>query len=359
MASSAIFRILDFNESNWAVMYQQLLQAHADLTTAQNQIVALQNALPPAGALAPPPVVPVIPPAPPAAKEPKLADPADFSGDRKQTRLFVMQCRNVFAMQPSRYDTDDKMIRKAISHFTGAALQWISTFAPILNSPTATRPAFLTTFDAFADKLESVFGVADRRQEAIRALESLHQTKSASTYATEFLRYAAETGYNDEALIRLFRRGLKDSRRRALLSNTVILALTNLTDYIEAVIQIDDQMWELELDERGLTRPNDRYPRNHKSDNRPPQQQQQQHQQRNFQTRPANSPRQTTQQSPPARQDGSTPMEIDGARTPRRAPIRPTNANVDLTTICVSIVGNQDIARQIARTNVNAPTQQI
>jgi hypothetical protein len=224
-------------------------------------------------------------------KEPKLKDPENYSGDRQESRPFLNQCRNIFRAQPARYDLEEKKVRKAVSHLTGAALKWVT---PLLEKYDAGEDIpELRTFQDFADAIINNFGKTDNAQEAVRALENLRQKGACSTYATNFRRYAVESKYDDEALMRAFKKGLKSEIRKQLVS--YYPTPDTLEELITACIKIDDELHQLAQDEKSFASPSsDKSPSKPKPTKTP---------------RPAPTP-------PRPRPDphGPTPMELDSIR---------------------------------------------
>lgn len=176
-----------------------------------------------------------------APKEPKVSDPDFFHGDRRKTRTFLMQLHLIFAVQPLRYSTDAAKVAKAMSHLRGPAAGWA---APIIEKGSP----LCHDYKAFSAALLTAFGDADRTEEAIRSLERLQQTGSASAYSTEFNRLSQETGFNQPPLIKQYLRGLKDPLRQALAAHSPFPS--SLSDLISLAVDIDERMRDFELDRR-------------------------------------------------------------------------------------------------------------
>ena len=94
------------------------------------------------------------------------------------------------------------------------------------------------TWNGFLEEIKVNFGVMDERKEAERAIESLRQKGSATSYTREFQRYSTRTEWGDEALRYQYRKGLKDSVKDELLC--IGHSTNTLEELIVASCEIDN-----------------------------------------------------------------------------------------------------------------------
>lgn len=186
---------------NQAPAIQQLFQAL--VTPLQNQIHQLQ------GQLA---QVPIINPQPlPHPKEPKVADPPIFSGDRTQVESFLRAVRLCFHLTPSRFPEGDEQRRIlfALGYIReGTAGTWANNhYRMFLDSD---QPNPFSTFQEFQIALERAFGNADQAQKARTDMAALKMKlgDTVEEYTTAFEALAGHTGYNEPAHIEAYRSGL-------------------------------------------------------------------------------------------------------------------------------------------------------
>jgi hypothetical protein len=143
-------------------------------------------------------------PSPRLPQEPRVAPPEFFSGNRKNSRTFLLQLKNVFLAQPSSFSNETQRVSYAISYLRGSAFAWISPFLDqdkdLLHSFRLFETAFLTAF-----------GDTDRKQCAETELLSLRQgNHPASQLVSDFQRLSMEVQWSEDALFSLFYKALSD-----------------------------------------------------------------------------------------------------------------------------------------------------
>jgi len=182
---------------------QQLLQAL--MAPLQNQINQLQ------GQLAQVPIGNVQPQPQPHPREPKVADPPIFSGDRTQVESFLRAVHLCFQLTPSRFPEGDEQRRILFAlGFVreGTAGTWANNLYSTFLDPNQPNP-FLT-FMEFQRAFERAFGNADRAQKARTDMATLKMKlgDTVEEYTTSFEALAGHTGYNEAAHVEAYRSGL-------------------------------------------------------------------------------------------------------------------------------------------------------
>lgn len=178
-----------------------------------------------------------------ATREPKVAYPTKFSGNRKTLKNFILAVETVFKLQPSRFPTEEIKVT-----FTGSLLEG-HALTHYRNLATSTEPeaeAKLTNYDLFKKDLELTFGNPFEQATAQRELSRLFQgNKPAATYATEFRRISQETKFGTETLVYMFRMGLKKEIQDALAYNDK--EYSNLDELIRYAIKVDNRLYESKI----------------------------------------------------------------------------------------------------------------
>lgn len=184
---------------------QQLLQAL--MAPLQNQINQLQEQL------AQVPVANIQPhPHPlPHPREPKVADPPIFSGDRTQVESFLRAVHICFQLTPSRFPEGDEQRRIlfALGFIReGTAGTWANNLYRTFLDPSQPDP--FSTFGEFQLAFERTFGNADRAQKARTDMAALKMKlgDTVEEYTTAFEALAGLTSYNEAAHIEAYRSGL-------------------------------------------------------------------------------------------------------------------------------------------------------
>ena len=171
---------------------------------------------------------------------PKVSLPERFSGHISKCRDFIIAIENVFALQPNRYPTDQIKTRFVGTLLSNEALAW---FRDVVEN----KPFLLDCYENFITELRNLFDDPNAKRHACAALKRLRQGKgSVLTYSSKFRRLAAETGYNDDALMDLFRYGLNDEVKDVL--STVLEEPSDLESYMNFCIRIDQRLYDRRIE---------------------------------------------------------------------------------------------------------------
>ncbi|OMH83846.1 Retrotransposon-derived protein PEG10 [Zancudomyces culisetae] len=173
-------------------------------------------------------------------REPRVADPEYFNGNRDQLRNFLSQVQLVIEAQPSRFPTDKQKVIFTSTFLRGAAFSWLQ---PFLESRTPVP--MLTDFELFTDEIQRVFGNPHQASTAERQLRRLKQTNSAANYATDFRRLSTLTHWNDSALCSQYYEGLKEEVKDLLARFD---RTNNLSELIDLSIKVDNRLFERQLE---------------------------------------------------------------------------------------------------------------
>ncbi|KAI5625724.1 nephrocystin-4-like [Silurus asotus] len=141
--------------------------------------------------------------APPLSGGP-MALPASFSGDAAECHGFLLQVSLYIEMHSHSFPNKRAKVEFLISLLTGRALAWARALW------SAASPA-LTTYATFTSHFTEVFSTAPDQ------LLNIHQGRdSVSGYSLRFRTLAASAGWNEKALLAVYRRGLNQELRLAM-----------------------------------------------------------------------------------------------------------------------------------------------
>jgi Retrotransposon gag protein/Zinc knuckle len=148
---------------------------------------------------------------PPAPREPKVADPPIFSGDRNEVQSFIRSVRTCFTLSPSCFPAGDEIRRIlfALGFIQGGtAGTWANNATNAMLDPGTINP--FNDFQEFQDAFERAFGALDRAQKARTDMTALKMKPgdSVEEYTTTFESLAIHTGYNEAGHIEAYRSGL-------------------------------------------------------------------------------------------------------------------------------------------------------
>ncbi|KAI3621791.1 hypothetical protein WG66_015807 [Moniliophthora roreri] len=140
----------------------------------------------------------------------KVAAPDPFEGDRKDTKRFLMEVKIYLHMHPTDYDTDEKNKDPEL------------------------------TFDKLKEEFKKHYLPANIQAEVQLRIEEAKMTDRADNYVNEFRVMANESGYDDQALIHIFRKGLPNSLAAKIL-NQPQGRPADLEGWYKAAIRYDKQ----------------------------------------------------------------------------------------------------------------------
>ena len=89
------------------------------------------------------------------------------------------------------------------------ALKWIQPLLKEFLEKDKDSEGFFENFRKFLAKIRMTFGTTNDKEYAIRIIKIFRQTVSASEYIARFDEYAPQTEWDNQALMKIFRDGLK------------------------------------------------------------------------------------------------------------------------------------------------------
>ena len=193
-------------------LQQQINELNQQLAQAQNpppvNAQLIQDAIAQGVAQIQTPPAPVQPQQP---RDPKVADPPIFSGNRIEVPSFIRSVRTCFALSPSRFPIGDEVRRIlfALGFMQGGTSgAWATNVANQFLDPDIQNP--YNTFEAFQTGFERAFGSLDLAQKARTEMAALKMKPgdTVEEYTTAFESLAVHTGYNDAGHIEAYRTGL-------------------------------------------------------------------------------------------------------------------------------------------------------
>lgn len=186
-----------------------------------------------------------------------VAKPDFYYGDRNALDDWLNQVDMFYEFNNV---ANDRKTLFATTYLRGRAQHWMR---PYLNKhmgsdaedKASVAPMF-SNFNVFKAQIKTIFGTANETSIAIRMIQQIRQTASASDYAAKFTEYAQVTGWDDEAKMEMFRRGLKDNVKDELMWHGG--AIEDLQDLIKAAIEIDDKLYDRSMEKRRNFVPRDK-----------------------------------------------------------------------------------------------------
>uniref|UniRef100_A0A0W0G1Y8 Retrotransposon gag domain-containing protein n=1 Tax=Moniliophthora roreri TaxID=221103 RepID=A0A0W0G1Y8_MONRR len=169
----------------------------------------------------------------------KVAAPEPFEGDRKDTKRFLMEVEIYLHMHPTDYDTDEKECLFMLSYLRGTGTQsWKQNCMEKIFNCESKDPELM--FSKLKDEFKKHYLPADIQAKAQIQIEDAKMMDRANNYVNDFRVMANESGYDDQVLIHIFRKGLPNSLAGKIL-NQLQERPTNLEGWYEAAIQYNEQ----------------------------------------------------------------------------------------------------------------------
>jgi len=174
----------------------------------------------------------------------KVAKPDFYYGDRHKLGDWLNQMNLYFLFN----DINRNKTLFATTYLRGRAQHWIKPYLDKYLREKEDEEGIFADFNKFSKVIESIFGIHNSKEVAIRVIQHLTQKTSASEYAAKFQEYSQVTGWDDDALMVMFRRGLKDNVKDELMRDG--RKNNDLNDLIKTAIDLDDKLYERSMEKR-------------------------------------------------------------------------------------------------------------
>ncbi len=141
---------------------------------------------------------------PPESQCLRLSSLERFSGEYGDCRPFLSLCELQFEFPASAFPSDRAKVAYIISYLSGQAKAWAT-------AEWSCRSAICNSLPLLVETFKTVFQSATPGHEAAKALVALKQgRRSVLDYAIEFRTLAADSGWNQPALVDAFYNGLTE-----------------------------------------------------------------------------------------------------------------------------------------------------
>jgi hypothetical protein len=175
------------------------------------------------------------------------AKPDFFNGGRTKLDDWLKQLMIYFALEGIQ--AEQRKVFMAISYMSGEAQQWIRPrLQRVVTEGDENKDRMFKTFDHFKDEVKAIYGLSNEQQVAIRSIHHVTQKTSAALYTAKFKEYATKTGWDKKALITMYYQGLKDNVKDELMRSAA--DQSTLENMVKAAIEIDDRLYERQMEKR-------------------------------------------------------------------------------------------------------------
>jgi len=204
--------------------HNHMLQSYANFMSNANATSAAQLFPGPV----PPPRSPTV-----TSSEFRPSLPEKFSGNMKDCKGFLFQCRLIFQNSPGSFPTDYKKITFILSQLTGRALEWAQARFASDESLSCRYPEFISEFS-------QVFNQETDQTLDSRALFNIKQgNSSVAEFSINFRVKAAASGWNQSALKGAYFMALNESIKDEL---ATLDEPATLEELIRLTIKLDNRI---------------------------------------------------------------------------------------------------------------------
>lgn len=170
---------------------------------------------------------------------PKVALPDKYDGNMARFKDFKLSLENLFVLHSDRYASDMVKIRFIGTLLTKDALAW---FRSLID----TQSSILNSYAQFMEEFKLAFDDPMAQRHAQSKIHRLKQDKgSVLSYTSKFRRIAVESGFNEEALMDSYYRGLSEEVKDVLSMGE---DPKDLDDLISKASKIDNKLYERKLE---------------------------------------------------------------------------------------------------------------
>lgn len=186
-----------------------------------------------------------------------VAKPDLYHGERSKLEDWLMQVDLFFEFDGAKIPPQ-KRVALVTTYMRGRALQWMKPHLHKYKNPTIDGDGDIVRDDDLDEMMHDLeqfkkvirrnFGNNNEANDAVRNIQHHRQERSVAEYATIFQQYAILTEWDDNALMVMFKKGLKKEVKEELMRTGA--TLDNLEDLIQESIDIGEKLYELKQELR-------------------------------------------------------------------------------------------------------------
>jgi hypothetical protein len=189
-----------------------------------------------------------------------------YYGERKKLEDWLLYCDLHFHKKDNV--TDGKKPLIAVEHLRDEAFTWVKPFLKqyMDNDENDTMVVeMFESWDQFKKQIRRAFGIIKETAKAEYYIQYIRQDGSAADYANKFRQYSTQIDWNNDALCRMYRQGLKPEVRNELMRTGI--DTSTLDGLIDESIWLDNELYQVRMENRAygfgrpLARPNQGKPR--------------------------------------------------------------------------------------------------
>lgn len=172
----------------------------------------------------------------------RINDPAMFDGDPSKIANFIGHVKMSIYSDSARFPDEISKICFLCSFLSGYAFTWALPYLESLGSNNL--DLCMSSFPLFLEEFQRSFGIVNEKLNNETQLLRLRQGKnSAAEYSANFRRLSCGSGFNEIALLGIFKEGLSEELKDALTTKDLP---DQLSLYTAKVIELDNRIRDRE-----------------------------------------------------------------------------------------------------------------
>jgi hypothetical protein len=180
----------------------------------------------------------------------RVCVPDKYHGERNKLKAWLLQMDRHFHVEGDRIADEDKVVI-ATTYMKDLAEIWVTPHLEryLDNDIKDNENArLMENWDVFKAKLRQAFSPIKASVIAEKKIQTLRQTHSVADYTALFQQYQAQIEWDDAALIRMYKQGLKVQVREELMRSAA--RTDSLDELINEAIRLDNDLYELQIEAR-------------------------------------------------------------------------------------------------------------
>lgn len=174
--------------------------------------------------------------------------PGLYYGDRNKLESWILQFDRHFHVEGNRIEEADKVVL-ATTYMRGDAEKWVT---PIIRKymddaiVDASNTALVENWSTFKERLRQIFSPIQKPMIAEQKIQRLKHIRSVADYTILFQHYAEPIRWDNIALTRMYKQGLKLNVRAELMRSGSTITTPKVIQ--DKAIRLDNEFYRLELE---------------------------------------------------------------------------------------------------------------
>lgn len=179
----------------------------------------------------------------------RLNLPDIFYGDRPKLEKWLFQLDLYIKIKEEDMNDTDK-IEFAMTLMRGRTEDWIMAKYRTYEEQgeESDLGPFFANYKVFKKEMRRIFGISNDKKIAEKMVQNIKQKKSAAEYTSEFLRYSDRLECGDDALMDMYKAGLKENYKDQLTFWGG--KIDDLEELTAEAIKVDDKLYKRSLEKR-------------------------------------------------------------------------------------------------------------